>query len=180
MTEIERQGRRYYFRGAPFSARGTFKCGGCHWDANERAWWTGKKDVADELLAELMKQESEPPKPETVDKEREVLRGRAQYKGKTYYLLVSGTKDDGRQYAKLCSRDGSMVFWVKDFGQFEIVSTYRSLKSIADLEAYAARRKREAAGGRCECWCHRSDRCTCYGSFCSFHHDGCDSCGCEG
>ncbi|MCB9441194.1 MAG: hypothetical protein H6523_13210 [Mycolicibacterium sp.] len=176
---LEKQGRRYYLRGTPYAARDSLRWDGCKWDAEARAWWTGKKDVAESLLAELREEYETVDGQEKVGRSHRVLRGRAKYKDKSYYLLADGRKADGSRYAKLCSLDGALVFWAKDFERFEVVKRYRSEQSIAGLAEFAARRKREAAGGPCECWCHGSRHCDCDRGFCAFHHDGCDSCGCE-
>jgi len=46
---VERVGRRSYLRGDTLSVRGLLRDGGCHWDADERAWWIGDHATAEDL-----------------------------------------------------------------------------------------------------------------------------------
>ncbi len=48
---VERVGRRSYLRGDTLAVRGLLRDGGCHWDADARAWWIGSPTEA-EALAE--------------------------------------------------------------------------------------------------------------------------------
>lgn len=43
---VERVGRRSYLRGDTISVRGLLRDGGCHWDADAKAWWIGSHDDA--------------------------------------------------------------------------------------------------------------------------------------
>jgi hypothetical protein len=47
--DVERAGRRSYLRGDTLSVRGLLRAGGCHWDADERAWWIGDAGAAERL-----------------------------------------------------------------------------------------------------------------------------------
>jgi hypothetical protein len=47
VTEIVREGRRLYFKGAPFSAKDTLKSAGAHWDPDVKAWWMGTSNRAE-------------------------------------------------------------------------------------------------------------------------------------
>lgn len=51
---VEHIGRRSYLRGDTIAVRGLLGDGGCHWDADERAWWIGDHSAA-EALAERAK-----------------------------------------------------------------------------------------------------------------------------
>lgn len=42
----ERVGRRTYLRGDTMPVRGLLRDGGCHWDADARAWWIGDHSAA--------------------------------------------------------------------------------------------------------------------------------------
>ncbi|WP_458317900.1 hypothetical protein [Mycolicibacterium brisbanense] len=178
--EVRKTGRRFYIQGAPYASRDTLRNAGCKWDPEEKGWWTGKADTAERIVAHLTSNAPDPDAPETVSPSAAVLKGRATYKGKSCYVLADGiSAKTGRPYAKLCNRDGSLVFWAKDFDQLRIDSRYQKPKSIAELREYAARMKREQETGECGCSCHGGPHCDCGRGWCMFHHDGCPSCGCE-
>ena len=54
-TTLQQQGRRLYFRGAPYSSKDTLKAAGARWDPEERCWWMGtsKRTVAEELVTQI-------------------------------------------------------------------------------------------------------------------------------
>jgi hypothetical protein len=43
---VERIGRRSYLRGDTIAVRGLLRDGGCHWDADQTAWWIGSHEEA--------------------------------------------------------------------------------------------------------------------------------------
>lgn len=144
---IEQIGRRHYITGNTYPHKTTLRDAGAHWDGARRAWWIGKRDVAEELVDQLKQAQAEPKK-ETVDQDARVIRGRAEYKGKTYYVLAAGTSQrTGKPYAKLCSRDGALVFWARDDEPIKMLKTYDEPTSINRLRAYAERMKRERDNG---------------------------------
>jgi hypothetical protein len=51
--QIKSNGRRHYIVGNTFSVKDALRAAGCRWDADEKAWWTGKKDVAEELVTQV-------------------------------------------------------------------------------------------------------------------------------
>ena len=180
--QIQKEGRRHYLIGNTFSIKDQIKSAGGHWDPDKRAWWVSKPDVAAKFTqTSLDFGEAAPaPKEETVHLDSRVIRGRAMYEGKAYYLLAQGiSQASGRPYAKLCYRDGSKVFWAKDASQVVVQKTYEECTSINALRAYAERAKERQAEHGCGCSCHGAHYCTCAKGFCSYHHDGCDRCGCE-
>lgn len=142
-VSLEKRGRRYYLRGTPFSAKDTLKEAGCRWDPAERAWWTGKRDTADDLLARLATDDqiatSSPPA-ETLDPNAQIIRGRVRYKRKSRYLLAMRRDGDG---CKLAFRDGSRTFWTSKGTPFEVEARYREPRSLSGLRAYAERKKEE-------------------------------------
>ncbi|WP_018600970.1 hypothetical protein [Mycobacterium sp. 155] len=143
---IRKAGRRHYIDGAPYSSRATLSNAGCKWDPDARGWWTGKADVAEKLVAHLTRNAPDPDAPETVSPDAAVLKGRANYKGKSYYVLAAGiSARTGNRYAKLCSRDGALVFWVKDFEQFQVAVRYERPRSIDGLRRFAEEAKRGGA-----------------------------------
>lgn len=125
--------------------------GGCKWDGAEKAWWTGKRDVAESLSGEQqVAEQSEGGK----DGSEQIVAGRATYKGKTYYL--AGRVERGRTHwddtvspvetrdgAKLLLlfRDGSNQFWAPR-SLVQIAKTYRKPQTIAGLKEYSERSKR--------------------------------------
>jgi hypothetical protein len=59
---IAKVGRRYYLRGNTRPIKGQLKEAGCHWDPEEGAWWTSKRDVAERFQREASAL-PEPPAP---------------------------------------------------------------------------------------------------------------------
>jgi len=61
---VERVGRRSYLRGDTLAVRGLLRAGGCHWDAEARAWWIGSQDAARALAisASTAPTEAAPPR----------------------------------------------------------------------------------------------------------------------
>jgi hypothetical protein len=180
-TALEKIGRRLYFRGAPYEVRGALEAASAKWDPDQRAWWigSGKAAEAERLVARInatTQAAAETERTEGIALDARVIRGRATYEGKTYYLLARGISSrTDKPYAKLAFRDGSRVFWARDPRAVRIIKEYREPTSIESLRAYAERRQAEQSGER-ECpLCARF--CTCGTSFCAHHHDGCERCG---
>lgn len=171
---VEKIGRRHYLIGNTYAIKDQLRGAKCRWDRDRRAWWTGKADVAEQFSGSTTDSNQN----ERVDLDARVIRARASYKGKSYYVLAHGiSTKTGKEYAKLCFRDGSRVFWASDLSKFQITKNYGEPTSIASLHAYADRRKKEDAG---EIECAACARyCTCGQGFCPHHHDGCDRCGME-
>ncbi len=171
---IEKVGRRFYFRGAPFSAKNLLRDGGAKWDPDERSWWTGKAESAKDLAEKIsaMKAEGD----DRLDRNARILKGRVAYQGKTYLLLADGVGKNG-PYAKLAYMDGSVVFWAKDALQVRVVTRYQEPMSLADIQAFAARKAQERSTGECSCRCHHEHNAGAPGTTL---YDGCDRCGCEG
>lgn len=152
--QIESSGRRHYLTGNTYAVRDRIRSMGAHWDPARRAWWTGKREEAEQLVAALNAQQTAQAAQEReqgVGLTDRVIRGRCEYKGKTYYLLAHGTSRSGRPYAKLCSRDGSLVFWAsaEHLPTLRVLKEYREPTSIEALRDYAERAK-QGGGGRLE------------------------------
>lgn len=138
---LEKQGRRYYFRGDTYSVRDRLRSAGCKWDYAARAWYTGKQETADQLLRSL--HEAPPladgatapaPTPRAVDVADDTkILGKAEYKGRTYLLLWEGTTRRG-EAAKLASMDGKLVFWASA-GDYRISKTYQERECRGRHEA---------------------------------------------
>lgn len=158
---------------------------GVHWDSNRKEWWitSAKQAEVETIIGKPgAQQPSQGQQEAMLERDRNNMLGRCQYNGKSYYIVGHGSNDKG-EWLRLMFRDGSKTFFksYSDINQ-STISMYSSPKTLKGLQEYAARMKREASGGPCECWCHtaRNPHCSCETSgFCSYHHDGCDSCGCE-
>lgn len=146
---VEQKGRRFYLVGDTYSVKDQLKSAGCKWDAAERAWWTGKQEVAAELVARLNGSTNGSTNgttngnSESLAKDARSIKGKATYQGKTYLLLWSGTTKRG-EAAKLAFRDGSKVFWA-DLAAVAITKTYREPVSLAQLDRWA-QEYRDAGG----------------------------------
>lgn len=137
--EIQTEGRRHYLAGNTYPIRDRLRAAGAKWDPDRRMWWTGKKEVAEQIVAEagqVQEQNHERERTEGVDKRARVIKGKARYKGRTYLVLFNGQTKRGPA-AKLCFRDGSNVFWA-DGSAVEITKIYREPLSIARLDELAA------------------------------------------
>ena len=147
---IEKVGRRYYFVGNTFSIKGKLKDAGASYDADRRQWWTGKKEVAERFSGEV----KESAKSEDAGLDTKVV-GRAQYKGKSYYVIWHGHTRSGDYAAKLCFRDGTKEFWAKETDQLRITKEYqdpRSIRSLQDFARQAKEGEKDGSSGSCaEC-----------------------------
>jgi hypothetical protein len=173
---IEKVGRRHYVIGNTYPVKDKLRAAGCSWDSDRKQWYTGKADLAEKIAAlEIVDVE---PKTETVDLDAAVIIGRANYKGRAYYVLATWGNERGYvSKAKLCFRDGSCVFWAHADNGLELTTRYQTAKSINGLRAYAEKRRAEQAGTSPCPTCAKY--CTCSQGFCAHCHDGCDRCGRE-
>jgi hypothetical protein len=154
---------------------------GVHWNDERKAWWitSAKRAAVEEIINRAGASKlNERAKAELLERDRNNILGRAKYEGNTYYLVGRGTNTRG-EWIRLMFRDGTKTFFAREPAKVEITKLYEEPRTLKGLQEYAARMKREAAGGPCECWCHSSHDCTCNRGFCSLHHDGCDACGHE-
>lgn len=51
---LSREGRRTYIGGDTMAVRGLLRDGGCHWDADRKAWWIGSHAEAETLEARAL------------------------------------------------------------------------------------------------------------------------------
>lgn len=136
---LQADGRRVYFVGNTYSVKDALRNAGAHWDAARKAWWTGKKAEAEAILKSL---QPTSPSSDGVDLDAKVIKGRATYQGKDYYLLARGiSQNTGKPYVKLCFRDGSKVFWASNPADVMVQSEYREPMSINKLRAFAEQAK---------------------------------------
>lgn len=179
----ETVGRRIYFRGNTFPVRGVLDAGGATFDGEQRAWYVGtqRAELAEQLLAKVNGQldtQAQQEREAGISQDAEVIRGRVEYQGKTYYLLADGISEKtGKPYMKIAFRDGSKVFWAKpeNIPSVRILKRYREPTSIRALRAFAEK-ARTFGTEACRCFCHREANA---GKPGSILYDGCDRCGCE-
>lgn len=50
---IQSEGRRHYLTGDTYPIKTAIRNAGCNWDRDRGAWWTGKREVAEGLIAGL-------------------------------------------------------------------------------------------------------------------------------
>jgi len=153
---------------------------GAHWDGDRKCWWisSAKQSAVEQIVNSSDSGKlTEDAETARLRRDQQNILGRVEYNGHSYYLVGHGSNDRG-EWVRLLFRDGSKTFF-KSLAEVQITKTYQKPQTLKDLQEYAERRKREAQTGICECWCHRSADCNCATGFCHFHHDGCDSCGCE-
>ncbi len=48
---IQSEGRRHYLVGDTYPIKNAIRGAGCNWDRDRGAWWTGKREVAEQLVA---------------------------------------------------------------------------------------------------------------------------------
>ena len=51
MIAIETKGRRHYITGDTYPIRRAIRGAGCKWDADAKAWWTGKRETAETIVS---------------------------------------------------------------------------------------------------------------------------------
>lgn len=163
--QTQNEGRRTYLIGDTYPIRDQLRDAGAHWDAARKAWWLGSRERAEQLagaLAPVSDQRQQAAQPQqTAPGEGATVAGRAEYKGKTYYIAGRVDRghthyDDGvdavttRDGAKilLYFRDGSSQFWAAR-SEVRVVKSYDRPQTIRGLREYAARAK-QAGGGRLE------------------------------
>lgn len=180
---LQTVGRRVYLIGNTYPVKDQIKSGGGKWDADRKAWYVGvqRKALAEELAGKAINglaSQAQVERENGISTSARIIKGRAQYEGRAYYVLAVGHTAEGKRYVKLAFRDGSRVFWARNPEAVTVRTTYETPTSIDSLRAYAEHRRAEDAG-EAECpVCARY--CTCGTRvFCSHHHDGCDRCGAE-
>jgi len=160
---LQTEGRRTYITGNTYPIRDQIRAIGAHWDAKRKAWWTSKRAEAEALIAQAGESAPAAPQPSQQDRtprdgKDSIVAGRAEYKGRTYYIAGRRDSAGGRRVgygwadaveavttrdgAKvlLYFRDGSSQFWA-DRSAVSIVKTYDRAQTIAKLAEYAQRAK---------------------------------------
>jgi hypothetical protein len=47
---VRSEGRRHYIAGLPYELKDTAKEAGCRWDSDRKMWWSGKSEIAIEVV----------------------------------------------------------------------------------------------------------------------------------
>lgn len=178
---VEQAGRRYYLRGDTYAIRDSLRAAGATWDADAKAWWTGKRETAEALIARFSSSnnggndnDNGGTRPNNVPRDGmdTTVSGRAEYKGRTYYIAGSVSRPDGRwgradvrhvttrdgQRMLLIFRDATSQFWAS-VDAIEIVKEYETPQTVQSLRDFAAQAEANRAAGRpanaheddCEC-----------------------------
>jgi hypothetical protein len=165
---IRSEGRRHYVVGDTYPVREALRGAGLKWDPQAKAWWSGKRETAEAAISSVHGAGGNgnggtAPQAERTDREAPgedaIVAGRAEYKGRTYYL--AGREQRGRSrhddtVSPVTSRDGSrMLLYFRDgSSQFwaaaeavEVTKTYRRSQTIAGLREYAEQAKQTRAQG---------------------------------
>lgn len=124
--EIKSEGRRHYIVGNTFAIKDQLRSAGAKWDADRRAWWTGKREVAEQFIGATGASSDAAPDSRPAGEsiaDNTTIAGKAQYQGKEYLLLWSGQTKRGIA-AKLAFPDGSRVFWA-ELDQVRVTKTYQ-------------------------------------------------------
>ena len=167
---IRSEGQRHYVVGDTYPVKDLLRAAGLKWDAQEKAWYSGRREVANAALAAAAgangsaanvavggngAAKQDHPAPGIAA----VVAGRATYKGRTYY--VAGRERRGRtryddSVVQVESRDGSRVllyfrdgssqFWA-DRGAVEIAKAYRKPQTIGSLREFVEQAKQARAQG---------------------------------
>lgn len=124
---VQHEGRRFYLVGNTFPIKDQLRSCGAKWDADRRAWWTSKLDVAERFAgAEPAASSDAAPdsRPSDTLTDDSRIAGKATYKGKPYILVWEGETRRGRA-CKLAFSDGSKVFWA-DAADVQVTKRYDS------------------------------------------------------
>jgi hypothetical protein len=123
---VDSQGRRHYLRGNTYPIKNQLRDAGCKWDGAEKAWWTGKLEVAERFAGAAV---APAPKSDPGQRASEavtdatVLLGRGEYKGRPCLVLWLGRTSRG-EAAKLASMDGGRTWWA-DAAEVTITKRYQ-------------------------------------------------------
>lgn len=168
---IETAGRRHYIIGNTFAVKDQLKEAGCKWDPDRKAWWTGKRELADQLQSSLSGASSSSSDARSGDDpEKITVVAKARYKDRVYFVRWMGHTKRGAEAARLVSFDGKLDFW-KDLAEIQIIKTYGrknfrsgrieypTLGSIREFAEQAKQAKAEGYDDVREYRAEKSDRC---------------------
>lgn len=125
---IKSEGRRFYLVGDTYAIKDKLRAAGAKWDGDRRAWWTGKRDVAEKFLEAVDAAKSDQSAAQSSEPSADrlsadsTIAGKATYKGRPYLLVWEGDTKRGRA-AKLAFTDGSKIFWASA-GEYQVTKRY--------------------------------------------------------
>lgn len=125
---LQREKTRIYLIGNTYPIKDQIKAIGGHWDGDRKVWWvgTGKSSEAEKLANGALSASASTPdtaeKKKVSDDSKVVCK--ANYKGRSYYVLWMGRCASGAEKAHLTVLDGSIDFWV-DLSLCEITKRYQ-------------------------------------------------------
>lgn len=144
-------GARLYVSGNTFAIKDQLRNLGAHLDSDRKEWWVGR--AKEQALRDLLKSIETNHVPSNEGKSRAVapstkVRGKATYKGRTYYVIASA-KDDSALL--LTTLDGSISFWgrgatwVKSFGRRDNRTNYTEYPTLESIRRYAQRKDQRSS-----------------------------------
>lgn len=131
---VQSEGRRHYLIGNTYPIKDQLRSAGAKWDGDRRAWWTGKKELAEKLAGSVAAPADAAPASERTDSLTEDSRiaGKATYKGKPYILVWEGETRRGRA-TKLAFADGTKIFWA-DASEVTVTKRYEEREYRGRIE----------------------------------------------
>jgi hypothetical protein len=137
MSEITLQedGRRVYVLGNTFPIKEQIKTAGGHWDGERKAWWIGAGKKAD-IQRAIAGASAQPGKEEAYGGE---VRGKAEYKGRQYYVRWQGVTSRGTEAFHLVGLDGKLSF----FADASLCRWTKRYEARSHFRGYGARQRAE-------------------------------------
>lgn len=192
---LQTEGRRTYITGNTYPVRDRLRALGAHWDGERKAWWTAKRDAAEQLVGQLNAQPAaDQPKTERQESSGQPyegeVRGQVEYRGRQYYVRWAGRTSRGTDACRLVTRDGKVdcwadaaeCRWTKRYEQRgaygKVDERYGSYPTLAGIQRFIARDQRETKETGIDCWMCRREAAR--GNLRMHLHDGCEACGAEG
>lgn len=184
--QIKKDGRRFYATNAPYALKDQLKSIGFKFDPQNRQWYTGKKERADQAAQLIIAENNDD---RSVNVEDKIIQGRVEYTskaGKTSSYYICGRSERTAKY-KLTILSGEFSFWAayNDCGIPKFYNENRTLRGIKswidakrqqEAKAQAISADGEVVTKKRPCSCMRGCKCAVSG-YCPTHHDGCDKCG---
>lgn len=158
---IQKEASRVYFVGNTYPVKDQIKRMGGHWDGDRKAWWVGSAKLAEAttLAASLSGgngSTATAERPKVSDDSK--LVGKANYKGRSYFVLWMGRCQSGAEKAHLTVLDGSIDFWA-DLAACEITKRYSPREyrgrteyaTLGSIRRFVASQKSHEANGDQQC-----------------------------
>lgn len=186
MVATEKVGNRVYVTGDSYPIKDRLKSIGCHWDGERRQWWIGAKKQSE--LDSIVANGATAAKSEDSSAVRIV--GKAEYKGRSYYVRWYGVAKSGEWKCHLTTLDGKIDFWAGDGSDgrdgARIVKEYHPREyrgrtqytTLGSLRQFIASKKTISAGGECPRCKRRESLGLQRGYDGSGDYEDCPMCGC--